>query len=71
MIFKKKPKIGLLSEPKNKDKNIKLNRNLKNQETKSVQDFNKEKSDKNIKLNRNLKNQETKSVQDFNKEKSY
>mgnify|MGYP005779797747 FL=1 len=44
MIFKKRPKIGLLSEPKNKDKNIKLNRNLENQETKLIQDFNEEKS---------------------------
>ena len=42
--IKKRPKIGLLSEPKNKDKNIKLNRNLENQETKLVQDFNEEKS---------------------------
>ena len=37
--FKNDLKIGLLSEPKNKenkDKNIKSNRNLKNQSTKSV-----------------------------------
>ena len=42
--FKKDLKIGLLSEPKNKDKNMKLNRNLENQEIKSIQDFKEEKS---------------------------
>ena len=42
--FKKDLKIGLLNEPKNKDKNMKLNRNLENQEIKSIQDFKEEKS---------------------------